>query len=131
MNLKDKTVVVTGAGSGIGKATALYFGKYGAKVVVSDINPDSAKEVADAILMADGKAMAAKTDVTDLEQVTELLQKAVASFGQLDVMVNNAGIGGKQQAKTAEHTLEDWHNVVAVNQTGVFYCMKSALSIMQ
>ena len=131
MNLKDKTVVVTGAGSGIGKATALYFGKYGAKVVVSDINPDSAKEVADAILMADGKAMAAKTDVTDLEQVTELLEKAVDSFGQLDVMVNNAGIGGKQQAKTAEHTLEDWHNVVAVNQTGVFYCMKSALSIMQ
>ncbi len=127
MNLKDKVVVVTGAGSGIGKATAKLFGAHGAKVIVSDINQDNAQAVADEILMADGKASIVKTDVTSFEEVESLVNQIVEKHGTLDVMVNNAGIGGKKQVKTAEHTHEDWHNVIAVNQTGVFYCMKTAL----
>lgn len=131
MNLKNKVVVVTGAGSGIGKATAKLFGDHGAQVVVSDIAFDSAQSVADEILLNDGKAAAHKTDVTQFNEVEALLQKTIEDYGQLNVMVNNAGIGGKNQAKTADHTHEDWHNVIAVNQTGVFYCMKSALGHMQ
>lgn len=130
MNLKDKVVIVTGAGSGIGRATAKLFGTHGAMVIVSDINQDNAKSVADEILMADGKASVVKTDVTSFEEVDAMVNQIVEKHGQLDVMVNNAGIGGKIQARTADHTLDDWHNVVAVNQTGVFYCMKTALGQM-
>jgi NAD(P)-dependent dehydrogenase (short-subunit alcohol dehydrogenase family) len=120
MNLKEKVVVITGAGSGIGEATAKLFGQHGAAVVVSDINLANAEKVVSEI----------KTDVTKNEEVEALIKSAVAEHGRLDVIVNNAGIGGRAQAKTAEHTLDDWHNVIAVNQTGVFYCMKAALQQM-
>ena len=130
MQVKDKVVIVTGAGSGIGEATAKLFAQHQAKVVVSDINLVHAERVVAEIIEADGKAIAVQTDVTQYEQVEMLIQKAVETFGQLDVLVNNAGIGGKNQLKTAEHTLDDWHNVIAVNQTGVFYGMKLALQQM-
>ena len=130
MQVKDKVVIVTGAGSGIGEATAKLFAQHQAKVVVSDINLVHAERVVAEIIEGDGKAIAVQTDVTQYEQVEMLIQKAVETFGQLDVLVNNAGIGGKNQLKTAEHTLEDWHNVIAVNQTGVFYGMKLALQQM-
>lgn len=131
MNFKDKVVVITGAGSGIGAATAKLFGMHEANVVVSDINLENAEKVAGEIRDAGGKASALATDVTQFEQVEELLQTVIKKQGRLDVMVNNAGIGGKHQAKTADHSLDDWHNVIAVNQTGVFYCMKLALEQMQ
>jgi NAD(P)-dependent dehydrogenase (short-subunit alcohol dehydrogenase family) len=130
MNLKDKVVVITGAGSGIGEATAKLFGTHKAIIVVSDINLESAEKVASEIRNDGGKASALATDVIQFEQVKELIQTVIAKHGSLDVMVNNAGIGGKHQAKTAEHSLDDWHNVIAVNQTGVFYCMKLALEQM-
>jgi len=130
MNLNDKIVIVTGSGSGIGRATAELFGRYGAQVIVSDINMDNAQAVAEGILMNDGKAVAQKTDVTSFDDVAQLITNTKEKYGKIDVMVNNAGIGGKKQAKTAEHTLEDWHSVIAVNQTGVFHCMKLALGIM-
>ena len=130
MKLKDKIVIVTGGGSGIGTATAKLFGTYGAHVIVSDINLESAQKVAEEILLDDGKATAQKTDVTDFKEVEELILGTSEKHKKIDVMINNAGIGGKTQAKTADHTLDDWHNVIAVNQTGVFYCMKLALGIM-
>jgi len=130
MDLKNKIVIVTGAGSGIGKATSKLFGFHGAQVIVSDVNIENAQKVAEEILLDDGKAVAQKTDVTQFSEVEELINGTVKKYGQLDVMVNNAGIGGKNQAKTAEHTLEDWHTVISVNQTGVFHCMKLALGIM-
>ncbi|MGB3149875.1 MAG: SDR family NAD(P)-dependent oxidoreductase [Maribacter sp.] len=130
MNLKDKIVVITGAGSGIGAATAKLFGSHKTTVVVSDINLEGAENVASEIEKEGGKAFALETDVTDFEQVEKLLHTVVDKHGRVDVMVNNAGIGGKHQAKTADHTMEDWHNVIAVNQTGVFYCMKLAIQQM-
>jgi NAD(P)-dependent dehydrogenase (short-subunit alcohol dehydrogenase family) len=130
MNLKEKVVVITGAGSGIGEATAKLFGQHGAAVVVSDINLANAEKVVSEIKTEGGKASAVQTDVTKNEEVEALIKSAVAEHGRLDVIVNNAGIGGRAQAKTAEHTLDDWHNVIAVNQTGVFYCMKAALQQM-
>ena len=127
MQVKNKIVIITGAGSGIGKATAMHFAHHGAKVVVSDINLESAKKVADEIVTNGGQSLPIKTDVTNFEEVENLIRQTVDTFGQLDVMVNNAGIGPKKLLKTAEYTLDDWDSVIAVNQTGVFYCMKLAL----
>ena len=120
MNLANKIVIITGAGSGIGAATAKLFGKHGAMVVASDINLENAQKIANEIKEAGGTASAVKTDVTKFEEVQSLISETVKEYKRLDVMVNNAGIGGKNQKKTAEHTHEDWHKVIAVNQTGVF-----------
>lgn len=130
MKLENKIVIITGAGSGIGAATAKLFGTHRATVVASDINLESAQKTANEINEAGGKASALKTDVTKFEEVQSLIVDTVKAHGSLDVMVNNAGIGGANQKKTAEHTHEDWHNVIAVNQTGVFYCMQVALQQM-
>lgn len=130
MKLENKIVIITGAGSGIGAATAKLFGAHKAIVVVSDINLESAQKVVDEITAEGGKASAIETDVTQFEQVETLIEQTVKTHGQLDVIVNNAGIGGKHQLKTADHTHDDWHNVIAVNQTGVFYCMQVAIKQM-
>lgn len=126
MQVKDKVVIITGAGSGIGKATAIHFAKYGAKVVVSDINLENAKKVVDEIVTNFGEALPIKANVAVFDDVKNLIDHTVATFGRLDVMVNNAGIG-PNLLKTHEATLKDWDKVIAVNQTGVFYGMKLAL----
>lgn len=126
MQVKDKVVVITGAGSGIGKATALHFVKHGASVVVADINLESVEKVASEIVTNGGKALPIKVNVAKFEDVENLINKTVAHFGQLDVMVNNAGIG-PHFLNTHESLLKDWDRVIAVNQTGVFYGMKLAL----
>ena len=130
MKVKDKVVIVTGAGSGIGKATAIHFANQKAIVVVSDIKLKRAKEVAEAINENGGKAFANRTNVADFIEVKRLVANTVEKLGKLDIIVNNAGIGPKQLLKTADATLEDWDAVIAVNQTGVFYCMKVALEQM-
>ena len=127
MQVKDKIVIITGAGSGIGKATAIHFAKYGATVVVSDINLEKAKEVAAEIVKNGGKANPIKANVAKFEEVENLIKQTVVDFGKLDVLVNNAGIG-PSFLRTHESTLRDWERVIAVNQTGVFYGMKVALT---
>ena len=130
MQLEDKIVIITGAGSGIGAAAAILLAKQGAFVIAADLNLESAKSVADQINSAGGNAIAFRVDVSEYKEVELLITKTIEDHGKLDVMINNAGIGGENQKKTAEHTLEDWDNVIAVNQTGVFYCMKVALGQM-
>ena len=127
MDVKDKIVIVTGAGSGIGAATAKHFAKHGAKVVVSDIDLDRAKKVADEIVTNFGESLPIKANVAVFEEVENLIQHTVTAFGRLDVIVNNAGIGPRNLLKTGDATLKDWDLVIAVNQTGVFYCMKLAI----
>ncbi|WP_027391149.1 SDR family NAD(P)-dependent oxidoreductase [Aquimarina latercula] len=130
MQVKDKVVIVTGAGSGIGAATAKHFAKHKATVVVSDIKEEKANQVAEEINKEGGKATVITANVADFAQVELLISKTVDQLGQLDVMVNNAGIGPRNMSKTAEYTLKDWDSVISVNQTGVFYCMKLALQQM-
>ena len=127
MKVKDKVVIVTGAGSGIGRATAKHFAKFGAIVVVSDINLEKAQKVTDEIVTNFGKALPISADVSDFEDVEHLIEHTVAVYGKLDVIVNNAGIG-PNLLRTHESDLKDWENVIAVNQTGVYYCMKVALN---
>lgn len=130
MHLENKVVIVTGAGRGIGAAASILLAKHGALVIVADLLLKSAKSVADQINSAGGSAFAFKVDVSAFKEVELLITQTIENHGKLDVMINNAGIGGENQKKTAEHTLEDWDNVIAVNQTGVFYCMKVALGQM-
>ena len=104
--------------------------QHGAKVVSSDINLDNAQVIAKHIKDNGGEAIAVKTNVTKYEEVQHLINHTVEYFGKLDAIVNNAGIGPKNMVKTHKHTMEDWDNVIAVNQTGVFYCMKLALEKM-
>ncbi len=124
--MKDKVVIVTGAGSGIGAATAKLFASRGARVVLTDINSSAIEDIAKSL----NNAVAVAADVSNYDEVRSLISTVIKQHGRLDIMVNNAGIGPKEMNRTSEHTLEDWDSVIAVNQTGVFYCMKLALAQM-
>ena len=130
MDLENKVVVITGAGSGIGEACAAQFVKKGALVVISDISLENAQEVANKLSEMGGKVEALKMDVTVYDEVESSLQKIVDAYGKIDIMVNNAGIMNQHRAPTVDHTFEDWDRVIAINQTGVFYCLKSSLKHM-
>ncbi|TPN89177.1 SDR family NAD(P)-dependent oxidoreductase [Aquimarina algicola] len=130
MQVKDKVVIVTGAGSGIGAAIAKHFAKHNAKVIVSDYNAEKARNTINEIKANQGEATLILADVTKYEDIENLISKTVSVYGRLDIMVNNAGVGPKNVVRTADYTLEDWHNVIAVNQTGVFYGMQLALKQM-
>jgi NAD(P)-dependent dehydrogenase (short-subunit alcohol dehydrogenase family) len=122
----NRVVIVTGAGSGIGQAIAHLFSKEGANVVVSDINNQHGQETVDAIKEAGGTAVYQSCDVASPQQVESLVQFAVNTYGNLHVMVNNAGIGGVQ-APVGEYPLDSWDKVIAVNLNGVFYGMRYAI----
>ena len=130
MNFKNKTIIITGASSGIGRATAILFAGEGANIVIADINEEGGHKAVDLIKNKNGEAVFIKTNVAKYGEVKNLINKTVEKFGSIDIAVNNAGIGGKNLLKSAEHTLEDWDSVIAVNQTGVFYCMQLELQQM-
>ena len=122
MKFKNKAVVITGAGSGIGRACALQFAKEGAIVVVADININGAEETAQLIKAANGVAAVFKTDVSKPESVQELVDFTLKTFSSLHALINNAAI---QINKTAEDTtFEEWNQQLAVNVGGVFLCSK-------
>ncbi|RZS90469.1 SDR family NAD(P)-dependent oxidoreductase [Aquimarina brevivitae] len=131
MQVKDKIVIVTGAGSGIGAAAAKHFATHKAKVVVSDIKKEKADKIVEEITKDGGEAIAIVANVSKFDEVDALIKETVSAYGQLDVIVNNAGIGPRNMTRTGEYALEDWHDVIDVNQTGVFYCMKLALQQMK
>jgi NAD(P)-dependent dehydrogenase (short-subunit alcohol dehydrogenase family) len=119
--------VITGAGSGIGAATVRFFAKKEAYVVLADISLEKMVDISDSIPM---ECMIQKTDVSQYDQMQSLAGAVIKKYGQIDVWVNNAGIGPTQMLKTADHSLQDWERVIAVNQSGVFYGMKVALPAM-
>jgi NAD(P)-dependent dehydrogenase (short-subunit alcohol dehydrogenase family) len=121
-----RVALVTGAGSGIGRASALLFAQEGAEVVVVDIHAAHAKATAEQIEAAGGKALALQVDVTDETQVAEMIRRAVDRFGRLDAAMNNAGISHRP-VPFHEMTLEAWDQMIAVNLTGVFLCIKHEL----
>lgn len=128
-DFSDRVVAVTGGSSGIGRETAVQFAKHGASVVVADVDDEKGEETVSLIEEADGDAVYVHTDVSDMEQVEEMVQTAIDEYGRLDYAVNNAGIGGQQTA-AAEHTEESWQQVIDVNLNGVWRSMKAELEEM-
>ena len=129
VDLNAKVAFVTGAGSGMGRATALAFAKAGASVAAADISEAGLKETVAMIEAAGGKVLPLICDVTKSSQVKEALDKTLATFGRLDAAHNNAGI--EQPAGPLNELSEEvWDRVVAVNLKSVFLCMKYEIEIM-
>ncbi len=127
--LEDKVAIVTGAASGIGKATALLFAKEGAKTVVSDITEDNGKKVVKEIEDNEGEALFVKADTSKPEDHKDLINKGIGAFGKLDIAVNNAGIGGPEEP-IAEYPVDGWDNIISINLSGVFYGMNQQIPAM-
>lgn len=121
--LENKVAIVTGAGSGIGKAIALLYAKEGAKVVVSDINEKGGKEVVEEIKSKGGQATFIKADTSNPDDNKNIVDQVVQQFGGLHIAVNNAGIGGPL-SPVGEYPIDGWDKVIAINLSGVFYGMR-------
>lgn len=128
--MAQKSVVITGAGSGIGRATAVAFAARKAGVVVCDVDERGGRETVDQIKQAGNDAVFVRADVTQEQDVQALVSATVKAYGRLDYAVNNAGIEGPQ-ALTNDFALEQWSRVVGINLTGVFLCMKHELAHMR
>jgi NAD(P)-dependent dehydrogenase (short-subunit alcohol dehydrogenase family) len=124
-----KVALVTGAASGIGRATALAFAREGASVAVADVTEPAGNETVALIQKAGGTAKFFRCDVSKDADVEKLVRDVVAAFGRLDFAHNNAGIEGKQ-AKTADCTEETWDRTIAINLKGVWLCMKHEIPQM-
>lgn len=118
-----KTALVTGAGSGIGRASALLFAQEGAKVVVSNRTERTGRETVRQIQEAGGTAAYFRADVSHPQDCLNLVRKTVEAYGRLDMAFNNAGVGGDLNP-LADYRLEAWDQVISTNLSGVFYCMK-------
>jgi NAD(P)-dependent dehydrogenase (short-subunit alcohol dehydrogenase family) len=127
-SLRDRVAVVTGGGSGIGRALVDVFAREGARIVVADIEEGRAVEAADAVRGRGGQALAVRTDVTDLAQVQALADRAFSDFGGVDVLCNNAGVA--IWGSLAEATHRDWQWVLGVNLWGVIHGLEAFLPRM-
>jgi len=125
-----KTAIVTGSALGIGKAAALRLAEEGAQVAVTDVKKDEGKDVVQEINGKEGSAQFWHLDVSDEDAVKRVFDEVAQAFGGIDVLVNNAGISGTDKP-THELTEEEWDEVMAVNEKGVFFCTKHAIPYMQ
>jgi 3-oxoacyl-[acyl-carrier protein] reductase len=135
MKLKDKAVLITGAGSGLGREMALTFMREGARIGVNDLRPEAAQNVTTEIERAGGHAVSLVADVSNSTAVKRMFADFLAAFGTIDVLINNAGIArsrpeGDVAAATTGKTDEDWHTMLATHLYATFYCTREALKTM-
>ena len=121
--VEGKVALVTGAGSGLGRATALTFAREGARVAVADIIPDTGNETVELIDNAGGASLFVQTDVSDAAQVEAMVARTVEAFGGLDIAINNAGVSGCTRP-LIEISEEDWDHIMSISLKGVWLCMK-------
>ncbi|MGH7349033.1 MAG: SDR family NAD(P)-dependent oxidoreductase [Candidatus Rokuibacteriota bacterium] len=122
MILADRVAIVTGAGNGIGRATALALARAGAHVVAVDVDAGAAKATADAAAGPGHRSLALDTDVGDLAAIDRMVERVMATFGRIDVLVNNAGV--TRRAYIMDLTEQDWDRIMRVNAKGVFFCLQ-------
>jgi NADP-dependent 3-hydroxy acid dehydrogenase YdfG len=128
-NIKGKVVVITGASSGLGEATARLLSAQGASIVLGARRVDRLQSLADELTSSGGKVLAVGTDVTDCDQMKRLVHAAVQKFGRIDVMINNAGL--MQQSPLERLKVDEWDNMIDINIKGVLYGIAAALPHMQ
>ncbi len=127
---QDKVIVITGASSGIGEATARLFAEKGAKVVLAARRAEKGQEIAREIREQGGEALFIATDVTQAEQVKHLHEETVRKYGGLDFAFNNAGVEGSPFVKLADYEEDDWDRVIDINLKGVWRCMRAQIPLM-
>jgi NAD(P)-dependent dehydrogenase (short-subunit alcohol dehydrogenase family) len=127
--MSNKTVFITGASSGIGRATALAFAREGANVAIADVLADGGRETARLVEAKGGRALVVACDVSSDGDVRSALGKTIETFGRVDCAFNNAGIEGEQGA-TAQCTEQNWDRVLSINLKGVWLCMKYEIPLM-
>ncbi|MFN4088089.1 MAG: SDR family NAD(P)-dependent oxidoreductase [Alphaproteobacteria bacterium] len=125
---RDQVAIVTGAGRGIGAATAIALSDAGATVVAVDIDGDLAAHTADAITRRAGRALAVPADVGDVAAIRSMVDTVMAAFGRVDILVNNAGV--TRRADIMDLTEADWDRIHRVNAKGVFFCLQTAARVM-
>ncbi|WP_188881448.1 SDR family NAD(P)-dependent oxidoreductase [Alicyclobacillus cellulosilyticus] len=128
MRVADKVAIITGAGSGIGEATAKLFAREGAKVVVADVHRENGERVAHDIVAGGGEAVFIPVDVTNWAQVEAMVEQALATFGRIDILFNNAGIGCVGMLHEIDEAV--WDQVMAVNVKGVYLVAKAVVPHM-
>ena len=134
MKLKDKVVLITGGGSGLGREMGLTFAREGAKIGVNDIKPESAQNVVTEIERAGGMSRPFVADVSSSAAVKKMFAEFIAAFGTIDILINNAGIGRTRESSevvpTHEKSDEDWHKMLATHLDSTFFCTREALKVM-
>jgi NAD(P)-dependent dehydrogenase (short-subunit alcohol dehydrogenase family) len=129
MSLTTRVAIVTGAGAGLGRAHAMTLAQYGAKIVVNDMDQAAAARVAEEIVAAGGQAIAFATSVTDEAQVAAMVERAMTTWGRVDILINNAGI--LRDKSFAKMTLADFRQVLEVHLMGSVICSKAVWEIMR
>src|SRR5579872_526573 len=124
--LAGKSAIITGGGSGIGRAAATIFAREGARLIIADVAEEGGRQVVEMIRDKGGEAQFQKCDVAKAADVAALIASAVKAYGRLDCAFNNAGIGGKQR-KTADYDEEEWDRIMNVNLKGVWLCMRAEI----
>jgi len=130
VKLKDKVAIITGGGSGIGRATSLAFAREGAKVVAAARNLSRLEEVAEAIKAKGGQAKAIQTDISNHEQIKRLVAQTIDEFGRIDILVNNAAAMATNNAEMVDMNLDYWYHTLAVSLSGSMLCAREVLKTM-
>jgi NAD(P)-dependent dehydrogenase (short-subunit alcohol dehydrogenase family) len=130
LNFNGKVALVTGAGSGMGLATAKAFADAGASVVLTDAKEEAVNSAAENLVASGHKAIGIRCDVSDDAQVAGMIERTIAEFGRLDAAFNNAGVMARI-APTTDSTREEWDRVIGINLRGVWSCMKHELRQME